>query len=252
MQPPGTVTGADQVSLIFYLESGGNLYMESADLGKDLKGTALMDYLGIAYKGDGGEDEISHLTGSDGLFMSGITYSYLGGKDAHLLIDHITAEEGEQFFYSEDTKTRMVSFDSAAYKTISSSVILGAFASGDSLNTRAYLVSQIVDYFNDNITIGVDENGLNDMITSITSYPNPFVSQINIKYNVLQDERISISIYDLNGSKVKELVNKNHFPGTYEVIWNAASESVPSGLYFYKIHSTSEVKFGKMIYKRSK
>ena len=223
--------------------------MESADLGKDLKGTVLIDYLGIAYKGDGGEDEISHVTGSENLFMAGVNYSYLGGKDAHLFIDHITAEEGEPFMFSEDTKTRMVSFDSADYKTISSSVILGAFASGDSLNTRAYLVSQIVDYFNDNITIGVEENGLNEMLTSITTYPNPFVSQINIKYDILLDERISIRIYDLNGSLVKELVNKNHTPGTYEVIWNAASDAIPSGLYFYKIQSGQDVKSGKMIFK---
>ena len=234
---------------MLYLENGGNLYMESADLGKDLKGTVLMDYLGIAYKGDGGEDEITHLTGNDNLYMAGINYSYLGGEDAHLFIDHITAEEGEQFFYSEDSKTRMVAFDSADYKTISSSVVIGAFASGDSLNTRAYLVSQIVDYFNDNITIGVGENSLNEMITSITSYPNPFVSQINIKYEVLQDERISIGIYDLNGSLIKELINKDHSPGTYEVIWNAGNNSVPSGLYFYKIFSGKEVKSGKMIFK---
>ncbi|MFC2107063.1 T9SS type A sorting domain-containing protein [Bacteroidota bacterium] len=249
MLPPGTVSEADQVSLMFYLENGGNLYMESADLGKDLKGTVLLDYLGIAYKGDGGEDEISHISGNDNLFMAGINYSYLGGEDAHLYIDHITAEDGVELMYSEDSKTRMIAFDSANYKTISSSVVLGAFAGGDSLNTRAYLVSQIVDYFNDNITIGVEENGLNEMLASITTYPNPFISQINIKYDVLQDEQISIRIYNLNGRLVKELVNNKHTPGTYEVIWNAIANGVPSGLYFYKIQSGQDVKSGKMIFK---
>ncbi len=249
MQPPGIVSEADQVSLILYLENGGKLYLESADLGKDLDGTLFMDYLGIAFKGDGGENEISHMSGNDNLFMGGITYSYLGGEDAHLLIDHITAEEGTQLMHSEEGKTRMVSFDSADYKTISSSVVIGAFAGGDSLNTRAYLVSQIVDYFNGNISIGVGENGLNEMITSISSYPNPFVSEIKIKYNVLQDERINISIYNLNGQRIKTLIDNYHPSGSYEVRWDAADDAIPSGLYFYKIQSNNIVKSGKMIYK---
>lgn len=250
MQPPGTVSEADQVSLIFYLENGGKLYMESADIGKDLKGSILMDYMGFAFKGDGGDDEIIYITGSENTFMSGINYSYLGGKDAHLLIDHITEEEGSRLMYSEDTKTRMVVHDSLNYKTIASSVVIGSFAGGDSLNTRAYLVSQIVDYFNDYLTVGTEEILINDMLTSITSYPNPFISEIRIKYEVLQDDRIRIDIHDLNGRLVKTLVDEDHSTGTYETNWNAGSENVPSGIYFYKIYSGKEVKSGKMIFKK--
>ncbi len=42
-----------------------------------------------------------------------------------------------------------------------------------------------------------------------------------------------MSVYDINGRKVEELVNGSYSAGIYQVDWNASRYS--SGVYFYTI-----------------
>ena len=54
MTPPGTVNAADQAKLNSYLEdNGGNLYVESVNIGIDHFGTEFLEKLGIKFKNDG-------------------------------------------------------------------------------------------------------------------------------------------------------------------------------------------------------
>jgi hypothetical protein len=46
---------------------------------------------------------------------------------------------------------------------------------------------------------------------------------------------VSIKLYDLLGTEVKTIVNKEYAPGTYSVEFNA--EGLSSGVYLYKFTS---------------
>ncbi|MCE1190296.1 MAG: family 10 glycosylhydrolase [Ignavibacteria bacterium] len=82
------------------------------------------------------------------------------------------------------------------------------------------------------------------------NYPNPFNPTTRIQYALPKDGKVRITVYDLLGNVVKELVNDFKNAGAYEVEWNAkdaAGTSVPSGIYFYQMVSGSFLQTQKMM-----
>ena len=88
------------------------------------------------------------------------------------------------------------------------------------------------------------------------NYPNPFNDHTTIKYYLPVDADIILSIYNLLGREVKILIYGTQQSGYHEVEWdgtNQASQSVPSGIYFYKLNTTANGKINavqskKLIY----
>ncbi len=76
------------------------------------------------------------------------------------------------------------------------------------------------------------------------SYPNPFNLSTTIKYELPNSEFVNISVYDLLGRKMTELVNEDQQAGYHSVIWNAAQ--MPSGMYFYRIQAGPFTEIKKM------
>ena len=68
------------------------------------------------------------------------------------------------------------------------------------------------------------------------NYPNPFNPSTNIKFDIIKNERVVLSIYNMLGEKVNTLIDQNLSPGSYNVDFNAASLS--SGMYFYRLETT--------------
>jgi flagellar hook capping protein FlgD len=69
--------------------------------------------------------------------------------------------------------------------------------------------------------------------------PNPFSSQANIAYVLSSEtsEDVQISIYDLSGRLVRELVRARQTPGRYDAQWDGRSDdgqSVRGGMYFIR------------------
>ncbi len=67
------------------------------------------------------------------------------------------------------------------------------------------------------------------------NYPNPFNPVTRIEYSIPTEGYVSISIYNMLGEKVKQLVDETKSPGNYFIDWDASGFS--SGIYFYNIKS---------------
>jgi hypothetical protein len=74
------------------------------------------------------------------------------------------------------------------------------------------------------------------------NYPNPFNSSTTIIYTVANlgplPAQINIDIYDLQGRKVKSLINEREEAGKHKVIWDARDDSgneLATGIYFARI-----------------
>ncbi len=84
------------------------------------------------------------------------------------------------------------------------------------------------------------------------NFPNPFNPQTTLKFQLPDQERISILIYDLKGNLVKHLMNNVLLqPGEHQVVWDAtndASLTVSSGTYVYRLVSKKHTKIGKMVF----
>ncbi len=63
------------------------------------------------------------------------------------------------------------------------------------------------------------------------NYPNPFNPSTKIVYTVSEATNINLTVFNILGQKVAQLVNDFKNVGTYEVTFDA--ENLPSGLYLY-------------------
>lgn len=70
--------------------------------------------------------------------------------------------------------------------------------------------------------------------------PNPFNPATTIQYQIAQDGRVTLRVYDVAGRLVRTLVDRAQAAGAYEARWNGTDEAgrpVASGVYFYRIQS---------------
>ena len=75
-------------------------------------------------------------------------------------------------------------------------------------------------------------------------FPNPFNPIANIQFEVSISSKVRLSIYNLNGSVVKTLVNDNFNPGNYAAIWNGMDGhgiQAASGIYFAVLRSDNRL-----------
>jgi hypothetical protein len=74
------------------------------------------------------------------------------------------------------------------------------------------------------------------------NYPNPFNPSTKIEYRIAESRFVTLKVYDVLGNEVARLVNENKAPGSYQVMFDAASEggrSLSSGVYIYKLTAGS-------------
>lgn len=76
-------------------------------------------------------------------------------------------------------------------------------------------------------------------------YPNPFNPTTTVAFDLPQATKINLSIYNLNGQLVSELLSGNLDAGQYRATWNATGH--PSGTYIYRLNTDSGIHSGKML-----
>ena len=82
------------------------------------------------------------------------------------------------------------------------------------------------------------------------NYPNPFNPSTQIRYALPEETRVTISIYDLMGRKVRTLVNDVQSAGYRTAMWNATNDMgrpVSAGVYIYSIHAGDFIQNRKMV-----
>ncbi len=77
------------------------------------------------------------------------------------------------------------------------------------------------------------------------NYPNPFNPTTSIAYALPHPGMVTLTVFNMLGQKVAELVNQYQTAGNYNVNWDAAG--VPSGIYFYQLTSGVYTQTKKML-----
>lgn len=78
------------------------------------------------------------------------------------------------------------------------------------------------------------------------NYPNPFNGSTIIDYSLNKSSEVKLSVFNIKGELVSELVNEKQYRGDHKVVFNAFN--IDSGVYFYKLEVGQEIQTGKMIY----
>lgn len=222
--------------------NGGNLYIESVDIGANHVGTPFFENLGITYIDDGGEQEVSTLKGGQNVLATDLKFNYLGGYSPHYSIDRLETNGSDLLFSSGDGHGRMFIYETGDYTVVSSSVMMGAIRTDDSVNMKAYLISEIVNSF-----LGYNPaTSLSENISSLINtgnYPNPFSLNTNIQYTLNTPGQVEIDVFDINGRVVRHLVSEEKLTGEYTVVWDATNDNgglVNDGFYFYTIRINNQ------------
>ncbi len=84
----------------------------------------------------------------------------------------------------------------------------------------------------------------------LQNYPNPFNPITTVQYDLPEDGLVNITIYDMMGRVVKNLISSQQNSGYKSVRWNATNnenQSVSAGSYFYSIEAGDFKQTKKMI-----
>jgi hypothetical protein len=81
------------------------------------------------------------------------------------------------------------------------------------------------------------------------NYPNPFNPTTLIKYQIPELSFVTLKVYDVLGSEIITLINKEKPVGNYEVEFSAkgGATDLPSGIYFYLLQAGNFVETKKMV-----
>jgi hypothetical protein len=77
------------------------------------------------------------------------------------------------------------------------------------------------------------------------NYPNPFNPSTKISFDIPKAGSVKLTVIDISGKEVAELVNANVNAGSYSVNFNA--ENLSGGVYFYRLETDKGIDTKKMI-----
>ena len=87
------------------------------------------------------------------------------------------------------------------------------------------------------------------------NYPNPFNPETWIPYQLSQDSEVSLSVYDSEGQRIRQIDLGLKLAGSYQasqraIHWdgrNESGEAVSSGIYFYRLEANNYSQIRKMV-----
>jgi len=105
-------------------------------------------------------------------------------------------------------------------------------------------------------TIALTKNPTGSTVTIPTvyalaqNYPNPFNPSTTVAYSIKTAGEVELSVYNILGQQVRQLVNEYQDAGNYSAYWDGRDNSggdVASGVYFYRIASGDFSDIKKMV-----
>lgn len=112
-------------------------------------------------------------------------------------------------------------------------------------------VTDLVKTDNSNIDLSklatpANNGGGSNPQIDISAFPNPFMDQANIRYNLVADSKVSIEVFDIAGKLVSRIFEGNQKAGNYSTLFNAKNNASLSGIFVIKMTVNGEV-FSKQL-----
>jgi Leucine-rich repeat (LRR) protein len=84
----------------------------------------------------------------------------------------------------------------------------------------------------------------------LNNYPNPFNPVTTIPFQLKENTKVEIAIYNVLGQKIKTLISRTMEAGSHKINWDSRNDfgaKVASGIYFYRLVTPKFTKAQKMI-----
>ena len=121
----------------------------------------------------------------------------------------------------------------------------GLYAAGDAGTPPWEVLNLFHEWFQipENTPLSMDP--IPDRLTLDPVYPNPFNNSVQIRYSLPKASIVKLSVYDVAGRQVLELVDGKRVAGEHQLVWDA--KGVPTGLYMLHLESANQVRTRKIL-----
>jgi len=222
-----------------YLNTGGNLLVTGTELSSSLYGHPLILLLG--YDGLSSYPNASSVVSSTGSVLGDDIDVAIGAGAGNLgepyTFDLLNIADVALTYNGIPTRKSAISVD-GTYKALTFGFPVEAISEA---TDREEVLTAVLEWFGVQGGVGTNDNNIvaNDT-RLIGNYPNPFNPETKINFNLHEDQKIEINIYNIKGQKVKQLVKEQRSAGQHSIIWKGTDDSgksVSSGVYFYKMEA---------------
>jgi hypothetical protein len=264
----------EQILVANYLEKGGRLFISGSEIAWDLdyKGNSsdkyfIENYLKAKYSADapggisGTYYSAEGITGD--IFEDFTTINFDNGTHGTINVNYADALIPDQNAEAVLNYKNVTNHKAAGIKyegligngSFPAKVIYFGFPFETVYleETRNQLMTEIIDFFNKPVT-SIDNEIVEfpNQFVLFQNYPNPFNPSTSIEYIVPSNEYVTLSVFDILGNKIADLVDEQQSAGKYSVTFDAGSLSnrnsqLSSGIYIYRLQAGSFSKSKTMI-----
>jgi len=114
-------------------------------------------------------------------------------------------------------------------------------AAGTEVGETGYMNVQSLAYRNGDVSSVDGEANIPLTFSLEQNFPNPFNPSTKIEFSLPVTSEVELSIYNILGQKVADLINEERTAGQHSIIWNANDSKgmkLSSGIYFYKLKAS--------------
>jgi hypothetical protein len=98
------------------------------------------------------------------------------------------------------------------------------------------------------ITVTLDNHPYPQLFALRQNYPNPFNPVTTIRYELPEDTRVTVVIFDMLGEEIENLIDDVESKGFHETLWQPKNK--PTGVYYCRIRANNFTDTKKMLYIR--
>lgn len=105
---------------------------------------------------------------------------------------------------------------------------------------RGMIGSAAIEVLLENLIVANGEEQLTSPVLRLSNHPNPFSGETTLSFELKAPGKVQISIYNLRGQKVRDLLETELPGGSQQIAWNGLDNegsAVASGLYFCRLQA---------------
>ena len=177
------------------------------------------------------ENKLYRIRNGNTVLLASANQTTLDDNNYHVIC--ISRQGGQTKVYF-DGYLLMNDYDS---NFLSGKIALGAYKS------KVYIDNVAINCSSTEVTEKLSDSSVQK---KLSIYPNPFNSQITVKFYVSQPQKVSLRIYNLLGRQIAEIFSGQISGGWQEFVWQTEKD-LPSGIYFLQLQTSQKTETQKII-----